>query len=223
MRAREGVAVKLALLAIFASGCMVGGSSSMIGRWKARRVVDSTACVQNQAPGGGCDKRIEIGRDVPARTFKTLTFTFPPVGYVQHRADGEVHHAMAIHTYFDYLVGRGGLAIGARAGAQIITATREGGTYMLPVTLLGHVGGMWGSVYAGVGYSPIAAEKAKQADPMAPVEYTYHHDSVHALIGTRFWLKRTLERGLSFSPELRADRLDGTLLAGVTANFGLHF
>jgi hypothetical protein len=218
--------VTRALIALaLVSGCTVGGSSSVVGRWRARRIVDSTACVENNAPGGGCDKVIAIGRDIPARRFTSLTFTFPATGYMQQRGGGKVEHGLVLASYFEYLRGRGGFALGARLGAHVGNGFGDKLYFMMPISVLAHAGGMWGSVYAGVGYSPVAAEQqyVGSGDDRMVLPGVFHHDSVHAFAGTRFWLRRTLERGLSANPELRIERFGGATLTSLTGNIGLHF
>jgi len=213
-----------AVCALLASGCAVGGSSSVVGRWRARRVVDSTACLQSQAPGGGCEKLITIGRDLPARRFSSLSFVFPATGYMQARTAGEVGHGVAFDSYFEYVRGRGGLALGARVGAEVGNGFGNRLFFLTPVSVVGHAGGLWGSVYAGAGYSPAAAEQqytGNEAMPTLPA--TWHHNSVHVFAGTRFWLRRTLERGFSFNPELRLESFGAATLASLTVNTGIHF
>jgi hypothetical protein len=217
--------VKRALVLFALSGCAVGGSSSMVGRWKARRIVDSTACLQSQAPGAkaGCQKEITIGRDLPARRFQSLMFMFFAPGYIQQRDGDKVGHAFAIDSHFEYLRGKGGFAWGVRLGADIASGFEDHLYFMMPVSAVAHVGGLWGSVYAGAGYSPIALSQHYDGDMKTPSEVSYYADSVHAFVGTRFWLRRDLERGLSFDPEFKVQRFDGTMLLSVTGNIGLHF
>ena len=212
--------MKYPLLCLLVSGCAVGGSSSMVGRWRARRIIDSTACVQTQAPGAACEKLISIGRDLPARKFSSLMFTFPATGYVQRREGGDVGHGVLFDSYFEYVRGRGMFAIGGRVGAEVGNGFGKKILFSTPVTLIAHAGGLWGSVYVGAGYSPIATESL--AGEMPPPE-TWYHDSVHAVAGTRFWMSRTLERGLSFNPELRVQTFGDSTLVSLSGNIGLHF
>ena len=212
------------VLAVLVSGCAIGGSSSVVGRWKARRIIDSTACVQSQAPGGGCEKVIAIGRDIPARRFSGALFAWTSPGYMQMRSsNGDVGHGLAIHNYFEYYRGRGGYALGARLGGNIATGFGDRLLFTMPVSVVGHVGGLWGSVYAGAGYAPIAFTQQYTDDDMNPTEPAdYHHDSVHGFIGTRFWLTRKLERGLTLSPEVRVETLADSILTSFTFNIGAH-
>ena len=214
-----------ALLALaLLSGCAIGGSSSVVGRWKARRIIDSTVCLQSQAPGGGCEKVIAIGRDIPARRFSGALFAWAAPGYMQQRgSDGYVGHGLALHNYFEYYRGRGRFAIGGRIGGNVGTGFGNRMLFTTPVSVVGHLGGLWGSVYAGAGYAPIALEQQYTDDEMNPTEPAiYHHDSVHGFVGTRFWLSRKLERGLTLSPEVRVDTFADSILTSFTFNFGLH-
>jgi len=217
--------MRRALVLLALSGCAVGGSGSMVGRWRARRMVDSTACVQTQAPGAGCERRITIGRDLPARRISSLMFVFPASGYMQQRGDGEVGHGAAFDSYFEYVRGRGGLALGARAGAEVGNGFGDKLYFLTPVSVVGHVGGLWGSVYVGGGYSPVSLQQqyVGEGEMKTVLPAEYHHNSVHAFAGTRFWLRRTLERGLSFNPEFRVQTFGDTTLTSLTGNIGLHF
>jgi hypothetical protein len=213
-----------ALCALLASGCAFGGSSSVVGRWRARRIVDSTACVQSQAPGGGCEKLITIGRDLPARRFSSLSLVFPATGYMQARDGGKVGHGVVLNSYFEYVRGRGGFALGARVGAEVGDGFGSRLFFLTPVSVVAHAGGLWGSVYAGAGYSPVTTEQQYTGDKAMPtLPATWHHNSVHVFAGTRFWLRRTLERGLSFNPELRLETFGTSTLVSLTANIGIHF
>jgi hypothetical protein len=216
--------MRAAVLVALISGCSFGASSSVVGRWRGGRVVDSTACVKNNAPGGGCDKLITIGRDLPDRKFTTMTLTFGALGYAQQRGDDDgVGHGFTINSHLEYLYGRGGLAIGGRVGGNVATGFGERMFFVMPVSVVAHLGGAAGSLYVGAGYSPVASEQ--EATTMGEVEgfrTTYHHDSFHAFAGTRFWILRNLERGLTFNPELRVETFGGSLLYSATANIGVH-
>ena len=219
------VLVLLVLLVLLApAGCAFGGSSSMVGRWRARRIVDSTACVQTQAPGAGCEKLITIGRDLPARAFSSLMFVFPASGYMQQRGDDEVGHGVTVDSYFEYVRGRGRFALGARVGAEAANGFGDKLYFLTPVSAVGHVGDLWGSVYVGVGYSPVALQQryVGEGAMKMPLPAEYHHNSVHVFAGTRFWLTRTLERGVSFNPELRVQTFGDTALTSLSGNIGLH-
>jgi hypothetical protein len=217
--------MKRVLVVLALSGCAAGGSSSMVGRWRARRIVDSTACVQTQAPGAGCEKLITIGRDLPARSFSSLMFVFPASGYMQQRGNGEVGHGVTFDSYFEYVRGRGGFALGARVGAEAANGFGDKIYLLTPVSVVGHAGGLWGSVYVGGGYSPVAVQSQSvgEGEMKTTLPAEYHHNSVHVFAGTRFWLRRTLERGLSFNPEFRIQTFGDTTLTSLSGNLGLHF
>lgn len=229
--------IRLAIVVLLATGCTVGGSSSVVGRWKAQRMIDSTACVQTQAPGAmpasgrpvgtaGCEKLISIGRDLPARRFQSVAFTFAAPGYMQMRGpNGYVGHGDTLNSYFEYTRGRGRFALGARVGAHAPNGFDDRVFLITPVSVLAHLGGLWGSVYGGVGYSPFALEQqyVGKGGMKTTLPAVYHHNSVHAFVGTRFWLSRTLERGFSFNPEFRVDKFGDATLTSLTGNIGLHF
>ena len=217
--------MKRALVLLALSGCAIGGPSSMVGRWHARRIVDSTVCVQTQASGAGCEKLITIGRDLPARSFSSLMFVFPASGYMRQRGDGEAGQGVAFDSYFEYVRGRGRFALGARAGAEVADGFGDKLYFLTPVSVVAHAGGLWGSVYVGGGYSPVAAQQqyVGEGEMKTTLPAEYHHNSVHAFAGTRFWLRRTLERGISFNPEFRIQTFGDTTLTSLSANLGLHF
>ena len=213
------------VLVVVLGGCSIGASSSVVGRWRGRRVIDSTACVQNNAPGAGCDKLISIGRDIPPRTFTTMTFTFAAPGYMQERGgENGTGHGLALNSHLEYLYGRGGLAIGGRIGGNVGDGFGRRLFFTMPVSVVAHAGDLWGSVYVGAGYAPVASETQYigEGEMATTLPSVYHHNSVHAFVGTRFWLRRTLERGFTFSPELRVETFGDSTLFSMTANIGIH-
>lgn len=218
-----------ALALVLLAGCTVGGSASMVGRYRAQRLVDSTACVQTTAPGASCEKRITIGRDIPARRFTTMTFTFGDVGYVQQRGtqgDGSyVGHGFTVGGHLEYLYGRGRWAIGGRYGLHAPMGFDDRQYVLMPISVVAHLGATLGSIYVGGGYSPYATEEKFMpvGDDKVSLYRLHHHNSTHVFLGTRFWLTRKQEQGISFNPELRADRVGEAVLFSTTANLGLHF
>lgn len=217
--------MKLALAALAASGCAIGAGSSNVGQWRPRRVIDSTACIQT--PTGDCSRTVIIGRDLPARSFGGGLFAFGNAGYAQRRDGDAVTHGALIDGYYEYFRGRGRFAVGARVGATVGVGFERRMLFLVPVTAIAHAGGAWGEVYAGAGYAPIATESIVPEDPDDPDAMTppatWHHDSVHALVGTRVILRQTYERSISVDPELRVQRFGGSTLYSLTANLGLHF
>lgn len=214
--------MKAALLALAASGCAVAAGASNIGQFRPRRVVDSTVCLQ--APTGDCGKTIVIGRDVPARSFGGGLFAFGSSGYAQRRDGDAVTHGAVIDGFYEYFRGRGRFAVGARVGATVGVGFDSRLLFSVPVTAVAHVGGGWGEVYLGAGYAPIATETVVPDDPEAMTPpATWHHDSVHALVGTRVILRQTYERSITVAPELRAQRFGGSTIYNLSANLGLHF
>jgi hypothetical protein len=217
--------MRIAVLVALSSGCAIGGSSSVVGRWRGGRVVDSTACVKNNAPGADCERVITIGRDIPPREFTTMTFTFAAPGYAQQRggADG-VGHGLALNGQLEYLYGRGGLAIGGRIGGNVLTGFGDRFFFLMPVSAVAHLGDLWGSVYVGAGYSPVALEQqyTGEGEMRMALPATYHHNSFHVFAGTRFWILRNLERGLTLDPEVRVETFGDSQLYSMTANIGIH-
>lgn len=215
--------VALATLATLAlGGCAVAAGSSRIGQWRARRAVDSTACLQT--PDGRCARTVVIGRDLPARSFGGGLFAFGSSGYGQRRRGDAVTHGAVIDGYYEYFRGRGRLALGGRVGASVGVGFGDRLLFTVPVSVVGYAGGAWGAAYLGVGYSPVATETDTSGGPDVPAPpATWHHDSVHALLGTRVMLRETYAQAIDVNPELRAQRLGGSTVISLTANFGLHF
>ena len=215
-----------ALVLVLLSGCMIGGSSSVVGRWRGHREVDSTACVQNSsAPGAACDKLITIARDIPPRRFTTMTFTFAAAGYAQMRGkDGYVGHGGTINGHLEYLYGKGKWAIGGRLGGNFMFGFDDRVFFTMPISGVAHLGDHWGSMYAGAGYSPVATEQqyVGEGEMAMALPATFHHNGVHAFAGTRFWINRKLERGLTLNPEVRVERFGNATIFSATFNTGLH-
>ena len=196
------------------SACAVGASGSTVGEWRPKRVVESTACIETGP--GVCGKVIEIGSEEPARSFAGGVFTFAAPGYARARANGALEHAFVVDGSYEYLRGRGRFALAGRVGLSLIDGSQHSWIVM-PVTAIGHVGGAWGSVFAGVGYAPLATETH------AGAHATYLHNGVEALLGTRIILRESLGRYLTASPELRYQLAGDANILSLTANLGLHF
>ena len=189
---------RLVVLVFVVSGCAIGAGGSAVGEWRAKRVVESTVCVE--ASPGVCAKTIAIGSDQPARSFGGGILTFADPGYVYARSHGSSESAFALDGSYEYMRGRGRFALGARVGLTLIDGTQH--TWrVVPVTALGYYGGAWGALFGGLGYAPLASTS------QSGMPTTYAHDGVEALVGTRIILKETLGRLISVSPELRYQRV----------------
>jgi hypothetical protein len=205
------------LLALLEAGCAFGGGSSNVGQWRAQRVVDSTACVQSE--NGQCQRTVAIGRDLPARSFGGGVLALGSSGYVQRRSAAEpTEHGAVFDTYYEYFRGRGRFAVGGRVGADA-ALFQSRVLFLLPVSLVLHAGGGWGSLYAGGGYSLVASETFRgEAAPPAG----FYHDSAHVIVGTRLLLREAAFRRITANPELRFQTLGGSSLLSLTANIGIH-
>lgn len=206
----------LAVAALASSGCAIGAGASNVGQYRARRVIDSTVCIQ--AAGDGCSRSVEVGRDVPARSFGGGIAGLWSTGYLQRRKGSAVGHGIVTENYYEYFRGRGGFALGGRIGIDVARGFESRWLVLAPLTLLAHAGWQWGSLYAGAGYSPLAMEKTTAE----PQRSTYHADSAHALLGTRLVLREASYRFVTVNPELRYHVFGGSALIGFTANFGYH-
>lgn len=213
-----------ALLAMFASGCAVGSSSTVVGRWRARRVVDSTACVQIRAPGGGCAKQIVIGRDVPARSYTSILVATAVLGYAYGRHDGKNDSSVALDNYVELGWGWGRYALALRLGADFNLGLDNHNLFKLPATLIAHVGDDWGSLYAGAGYVPVAYEVEFVDDTINMASDAHVRlNGVRALAGSRIRLRSSLERLISVNPELKVERVSEYTLVSTTVNFIFNY
>lgn len=202
------------LCSIVFTGCAVGAGGSTVGEWRAKRVVESTVCIETSP--GVCAKTIEIGSEQPPRSFGGGIFTFAAPGYAHAQTHGMSESAFVLDGSYEYLRGRGPFAIGARVGLTLVDGQQHTWIVM-PVTAMGYWGGAWGSLFAGVGYAPLAKVSAIGSDS------TYEHDGVEALVGTRIILRDTLGRSISFSPELRYQLVGDSTLVSAVGSLGLHF
>ncbi|CAN5270774.1 hypothetical protein BH11MYX1_BH11MYX1_03640 [soil metagenome] len=202
------------LYSLLLTGCAVGAGGSTIGEWRAKRVVESTACLETSP--GVCGKTIEIGSEQPARSFGGGIVAFAVPGYAYGRTHGVSESAFVLDGSYEYMRGRGPFAIGARVGLTLLEGQHHSWIVM-PVTALGYWGGAWGSLFAGVGYAPLAKVSALGVDS------TYAHDGIEALVGTRIILRETLGVSISFSPELRYQLVGDSTLISALASLGLHF
>ena len=207
--------MRCALLLLALPGCAVGAGGSVVGQWRARRVVESTACIET-APGV-CGKVIEIGSDQPARSFGGGVFAFSVPGYAQARTAGMVEHAFVLGGSYEYLRGRSNFALGGRIDLSLTAASGHSWIAM-PVLAVGHAGAAWGSVFVGLGYAPLLTERHTGAAT------TSLHDGVAALAGTRIILRGdALARHITVSPELHYQRAGAATILSLTADLGLHF
>ena len=195
------------------SACAVGAGGTTVGEWRPKRVVDSTACIATGPDS--CGKVIEIGSEQPARSFGGGVVAFAVPGYAQARATGASESAFVLDGSYEYLRGRGRFALACRVGLSLIDGSQHSWIAM-PVTAIGHAGGAWGSVFAGVGYAPLLTERH------AGARATYLHDGVEGLLGTRIILRETLGRYITVSPELRYQLAGDATIVSLTANLGLH-
>lgn len=92
-------------------------------------------------------------------------------GYTLARGTSE--SAFVLDGSFEYLRGRGRFALGARIGLTLVDGQQHSWLVM-PVTAMAYWGGAWGTVFAGVGYAPLATVSA------VGLSTTYEHDGVEA-------------------------------------------
>ena len=201
-----------------ASGCAVSAGTATVGIWRPKRVVDTVVCIES-APGV-CGKTIEVGRDVPARSFGGGMLSFFNPGYM-HVSGASANHRVALASHYDYLRGRGAFALGGRIGADIglnFGPDRSNLLFTVPVSVIGYWGSAWGSLYGGVGYTPYGSERADVGDTRTRA----------VCPASTCWPARAccfVPAGPIGSRSARSLRqyLGGTRVTSSTANIGLHF
>lgn len=206
--------MKWLVLLVAISGCAVGAGGSAVGVYRAKRVVDTTACIESSP--GVCAKTIDIGTDQPARSFGGGIFTFSAPGYARISGNGMAENAFVLDGSYEYLRGRGGFAVGGRVGLTLLDGAQHS-WLTLPVTAMGYYGGRWGSLYAGAGYAPLVAVSA------ANMPTVNEHDGVEGLFGTRIYLSNSLGRFMSVSPEVRYQRAGGASILSSVVSLCVHF
>lgn len=140
-----------AALIVACAGCAISSNTMLVGSAREHRDVDTIVCVETRP--GICDRTVEVGRVTPARSFGGGGVVVP-IGYAHVRgAPDSARLAAGIHA--EYLRGRGGLAIGGRAGLNGFVGDSER-MWSVPLTALGYWGVPAFSLFAGGGYTPLA-------------------------------------------------------------------
>lgn len=206
----------LAMIALAGAGCAMSGGTATVGMWRPQRVVDTQVCIESSP--GVCAKTLEVGRDVPARSFAGGMFAWFNPGYA-FVSGSDARHRFVLNSQIDYLRGRGGFALGGRVGGNLAF----GGNNLLftvPVSVLGYWGYPWASVYAGGGYTPYATE-AYSDDGKTRMSTRSH--GPHLIAGTRIVLRTGRAFRLSTSVEVARQYLGDLTITSSTMNIGLHF
>jgi len=213
----------LGLLACLAlatqDGCAVSAGSVNVGQWRPKRQVDTRVCFE--APSGGCQKTLEVGRDSPTRSYGGAIVAWFNPGYLRASRAGVVTQAAAFNSSVEYLRGRGGFALGGRLGANLGSNFKnQGGTtfFSLPLSGLAYWGYPLWSIYVGGGYTAYASAKTTLGDSSRTETWR----GFHLLGGTRLVLKSARNFRLSTSAELEQQFLEGTRLMTITGNVGIH-
>jgi hypothetical protein len=202
----------LALAVLVLSGCAIGAGTTTVGIWRPQRVVDTQVCVRSQP--GPCERSIEVGHDMPARSFAGGVFSWFNPGYM--RMSGG-RNLFALDSHYEYLRGRGGVALGARIGGNVAIASGDTGLFAVPLTVVGHWGYPRYSLYGGAGYTPYATTKDS-----AGMTATRH--GFNALGGARVLLKATRSVRMTASVDLLHHEFWGGVRAtSATFAIGLHF
>jgi hypothetical protein len=213
--------IVLALL----GGCALGAGTSTVGIWRPHRAVDTDVCVQEGSDQ--CTKTIEVARDLPERTFGggLLAVFDPGYAYVSG-AMGGTSHRFALDSHYEYLRGRGGVALGLRIGANLALGvadfpTKSPTSTMLltvPVTAVAHWGTERFSVYGGAGYTPYATDEISDGDTTT----TRRVSGFHVMAGSRAVLRTARSYRMSVAVEVFRQYLDGMIATSATAGVGLH-
>ena len=213
-RAVHGLMVLLAT-----AGCSVSAGSVNVGIWRPSRQVDTVVCVDRT--GGGCLRKLEVGRDVPARSFGGGMFSLASPGYFHSARNAAPTDALALKNSFEYLRGRGGFALGGRIAANVALdfGKDERHTFFwLPVSVLGYWGYPAFDVYGGAGYTPYANIKTTRND----VSQLERRHGFQLLAGARFVLNNQRNFRISAGAELERQFFSGDSWTSVTGNLGLH-
>lgn len=207
----------LALCVVVAvSACSFGAGTSMVGVWRPQRRVDTEVCIE-EAPGR-CARTVQVARDVPARSFGGGLLSFFNPGYGRVSLGSKTANQFVIDNAYEYLRGRGGLALGVRVGAMLGLGDSSY-SFSMPVTVLGHWGYRAFSLYGGAGYTPFAST---QVGPGEMDEPTHGH-GFNLLGGARVLLRTNRTNKLSSSVEIVHQALGDASITSVTSAFGIHF
>jgi hypothetical protein len=218
---RRGGAILVAAALPVGCALSAGSGGTDVGRWRARQDVDTVVCVEAAAAPGKCDATMVVGRDTPARSFRGGTFSAFNTGYMRASRPGGLTEGVTLDNSFEYVWGRGGLAVGGRLGANVGFATDLKTTYFtLPLSLIGHWGYPRWSVYAGGGGTPYAREKLPAAGDIASRRTLR---GFHLLGGARVVVRRARVFQTSLGAEVGRQWLGDVDLTTVTANVGLAF
>lgn len=195
------------VVALAGAGCAMSGGTATVGIWRPQRVVDTQVCIESSP--GVCGKTLEVGRDVPARSFAGGMFGWFNPGYA-FVSGSDVRHRFVLNSQFDYLRGRGSFALGGRLGGNVAFG-RTNLLFTVPVSMLGYWGNPAASVYAGGGYTPYASEEGMRLH------------GPHLLAGTRILLRTGRAFRMSTSAEVSRQYLGDLTVTSSTMNIGLHF
>lgn len=199
--------------ALAVSGCAIGAGTSTVGIWRPQRVVDTQVCVQEKP--GTCTRSVEVARDIPARSFGGGVFAWFNPGYLRLGGDAGSRSMFVADSHYEYLRGRGGVAVGGRIGANMALGS-DRSLLTVPVTVVGHWGYPRVSVYAGVGYTPYARLRM-DGDPATTLR------GFHMLAGARALLRANRSSRMTTSIDLFQYFLQGVVATSATTAICLHF
>jgi hypothetical protein len=205
----------IVLFALCLGGCAIGAGTSTVGIWRPQRVVDAQVCVRKQ--GTGCERIVDVGRDMPARSFGGGLFSWFNPGYLVMTSDGQAKHMFVMDSHYEYLRGRGGLALGGRIGANIAIGSQETSLFTLPLTAVGYWGYPRYSLYGGPGYTPYAVQKTG-------TDMSTNLHGFHVMGGGRALLNSTRSVRMTANIDVFHHRmLQGVTATSATFAIGLHF
>jgi hypothetical protein len=204
-----------ALVLAGTTACGISGGTANVGIWRPTREIDTVVCIE-QAPGV-CARTVEVGRDVPARSFAGGMFAWFNPGYMHVQGAGGAHR-LALNSHYDYLRGRGAFALGGRIGGNIAFSSSHL-MFSFPTSVLGYWGTPGFSIYAGGGYTYATDNRYEDEDVVA--RQALH--GLHALVGTRIVLRENRSTRLSVSLEGYRTHFRALTATSATYNIGLHF
>lgn len=212
------------------TGCTMGGGTTTVGIWRAKRQVDTEVCIQSKPDT--CDREVTVARESPERSFGGFVVSWLNIGYAR-LMDDRGRSAFAFNNYLEYLRGRGGLGLGLRAGFNFMVTDVGGsaenaddaeddeagpGMISVPVSLVGHLGWDRVSFYAGGGYT--YADGAYGVDGMLVEDSAMH--GLNVLGGTRIVLRRGSFVQLSLNVDLSYQHFSAVDTISATTSLGLH-
>ena len=210
---------RLPLLSPFAvavavsGGCVLSGQAT-VGAWRAGRQIDTVVCIEESPEG--CRETVNVGRELPARSFREGGIKLFSPGYTRLSRGQTTQHYVAINSHVEYLRSRGALAVGGRVGAHV-SVQRSRTLVSAPASAIGYAIMPRAALYAGVGYAPWA--QFNEAISQYERRSTRLH-GVHVLVGGHIIIESRVASKTTFGVELTRQDLGELSVTTLTAHLG---